>query len=1018
MPPYVELHAHSAFSLLDGASPPDALIRRAVELGMDALALTDHDAVYGAMPFAQAARQYGIRPLFGAELTLADGHHLTLLVEDATGWANLCHLITTARHNAPKGEAWLPVDALDGHTAGLTALSGCKRGAVAAALLRGDWRAARAAAGRYREWFGPERYWIELQHHRLPEDDALVYRLAALAKRIGAGAVATNNVHYATRDDQPIQDVLVCIRHGLTLDDSAAVRRPNAEYHLKPDREMRALFADYPEAIANTRRIAERCRFVPAYGLQDLPAFPTPEGMDAAAYLRALCRAASPDRLPNAPSEARALLDHELTVIARSGLANYFLIVWDIVRFTRERGIRCQGRGSAANSLVAYLLGISPVNPLAHALVFERFLSDERRAAPDIDLDIQADRREEVIQYVYGRYGRAHAAMACTLVTFREKMARREVGKALGLPEAVIDAQARAAHARNPGMAGSLRRRDDEARPGSPALQRLYDALCARIRGLPRHLGIHNGGMILTGPPLATRLPVEPASMPDRTVVQWDKESLEAAGLVKIDLLGLRMLSAIAESADIIARADGAVPNLDGLSPDDPAVFALIAEADTVGVFQVESRAQAQVLPRLRPARFDDLVVSISLIRPGPVQGNMVHPYLRRRLGLEPVRYAHPLLEPTLAETLGVILFQEQVLKVARDLGGFTAGQGELLRRALGGKAAAEQVAGFREAFLAGAARQAVAGMVAEGVFAQLRAFGGYSFPKSHAAAFAVLVYQSAWLKRYHPHAFYTALLNHQPMGFWSPAVIVNDARRHGIPILPVDIARSGATCAVEGEAIRLGFNYVTHLRERHITRLLAARAERPFAGLADVRRRAPLPFRVMESLIAIGALDGFGVPRRQLLWALGEVYGADGPLPLALAPYAPDLPPLSRAEALVAEYRALGLSTGEHPMIAWREALAARGILGFRGLQAAADGAPARIAGQVVMHQAPPTAKGFHFITLEDEDGMMNVIVRPDVYRAYGGLLRAAPLLIVEGQVQRRDGVVNLLARRAAPLG
>ncbi|MBE2193413.1 MAG: error-prone DNA polymerase [Anaerolinea sp.] len=994
-PEYVELHCHSHFSLLDGASSPETLIKRAAELRMPALALTDHDAVYGAVRFHQAAQKYGIRPIFGSELTLHDHTHLTLLVENATGWANLCELISLARHNAPKGQARLPDGALEGHTEGLIGLSGCAQGGISKVLRRGDWQTARAVAGHYREVFGREQFWIELQHHQHPGDDALVYKLVKLAEQIGVGYVATQNVHYAHREESALTDVLTCIRQGLKLDAAARVLRPNSEYYLKSGTEMLQGFREYPAALQNTLRIAERCQFIPCYGLQELPNFPIPAGFDPVAYLRHLCLEALPHRLPQPPSKTSAVLEYELAVIARSGLSNYFLIVWDMVRYAREQGIRCQGRGSAANSLVAYLLGISPVNPIAHDLVFERFLSDERRATPDIDIDFQADRREEVIQYVFERYGTDHAAMASTLVTFRERLARREVGKILGLPEAVIEGK---------DLHSSL--------PASP-LHKTYERLCQAIQGIPRHLGIHNGGMILTGTPLTSRLPTEPATMPDRVVVQWDKESLEDAGLVKIDLLGLRMLSAVSEAAHEVGLTD-----LETIPPDDPEVYELIARADTVGVFQVESRAQAQVLPLLQPTQFEDLVVSISLIRPGPVQGNMVHPYLRRRLKLEPVHYFHPLLEPALRETLGVILFQEQVLKVARDLGGFTPGQGELLRRALGSKSPSEAVAGFEAAFLEGAAKKGAPLEVAAKVFTALKAFGGYSFPKSHAAAFAVLVYQSAWLKRYHPAAFYTALLNHQPMGFWSPAVLVNDARRHGICVLNVDMNHSQGVCTLEGDAIRLGLGYVSQVSERHLKLILAARADRPFTDLGDFCRRVKLPMRITENLILAGAFDGLGASRRDLLWELGSPRAQSDELAFIFPTDPVNLTAFSRSECLRGEYATLGLSTGEHPMALYREKLAALGILGSQGLGQSKSGSIARVGGQVVMHQAPPTAKGHHFVTLEDEDGMMNLIFRPQVYARFHEMVRKSPLLVVEGEVQKRGAVVNLLARRVWRLG
>ncbi|HRL13660.1 MAG TPA: DNA polymerase III subunit alpha, partial [Aggregatilineales bacterium] len=591
---YTELHTHSYFSLLDGASSPEDLAARAAALGMDALALTDHDAVYGAVRFAQAAQIHGLRPIFGAELTLADDSHLTLLVRDTSGWANLCTLITLARDNAPKGEARLPQGVLEDHAAGLIALSGCRRGAIPAAVQRGDTESALGLALHYAGLFGRDGFWIELQHHRHRDDVTRLRGLSRLAEAAKVGIVATNNVHYAEPSGRALHDVLACIKHGLPLDENPHLRH-NAEYHLKSGAEMRALFAGWPQALANTQHIAAQCDFTPQTGLQALPVFPTPPGMDADAYLRDLCHYA------DLPERDRIQLDHELGIIRASGLSNYFLIVWDIVRFAREQGIACQGRGSAANSLVAYLLKISPVNPLEHDLTFERFLSAERQVVPDIDIDFDAARREEVIQYVYGRYGTAHAAMACTLVTFRARSALRDVGKAFGLPPDLLDHVAGSLdvwQARHLPESGTLQLALG-GRVSIPTWQHII-ALCEQIHKLPRHLGIHNGGMVITGAPLSQRVPTEPATMEDRTVVQWDKESLEDAGLVKIDILGLRMLSAISEAAAIVS-ATGATFDLDALTFDDPAVYAMICEADTVGVFQVESRAQAQVLPRLKP---------------------------------------------------------------------------------------------------------------------------------------------------------------------------------------------------------------------------------------------------------------------------------------------------------------------------------------------------------------------------------------------------------------------------------
>jgi len=591
--------------------------------------------------------------------------------------------------------------------------------------------------------------------------------------------------------------------------------------------------------------------------------------------------------------------------------------------------------------------------------------------------------------------------MACTLVTFRARSALRDVGKALGLPEALL---------------ASLKDRVLEPETSSAEVTEqltLLQNLCRQLHGFPRHLGIHNGGMVITSAPLARRLPTEPATMPGRVVVQWDKEALETAGLIKIDLLGLRMLSALAEAEQLISDLAGQSPPLDRLSFDDPAVYDLIARADTLGVFQVESRAQAQILPRLKPRCFEDLIVTISLIRPGPIQGHMVHPYLRRRLGQEPVTYLHPRLESALADTMGVILFQEQVLKVARDLAGFSPGQGELLRRALGHKDGTAEIARLKEAFIAGARANGVPLDIAETVFMQLQAFGGYSFAKSHAAAFAVLVYQSAWLKCYYPAAFYISLFNNWPMGFWPPAVLLGDARRRGLTVLPVDLQHSQARCSLEGEAIRLGFNYVDLLGKSGCARLVTARQAGPFGDLADLCRRTRLPRRLVEQLILAGALDGWHTLRRQLLWELGQLHYRAEELPLDFAPEAVDLPPLTRTETLAWERQVLGLSTGEHVMTFYRPWLVEQGILGSRDLVRQPDGATVRVAGLVVVHQAPPTAKGFHFFTLEDEYGLMDVVIRPAIYTRYRQVIRHEPRLIVAGPVQRQEGVVNVLARQ-----
>ena len=1148
---YVELHCHSNFSLLDGANHPEELVERAAELGMKALALTDHDAVYGAPRFVRAAKSRGLKPVLGAELTLTGGQHLTLLVENQVGWHNLCYLISRARNVMPKGEAMLAEGELTGCTEGLIALSGCRKGSISTSLLANDRKAALEAARHYMELFGPQNFWIELQRHYTPGDNDLVSKLAALASYMKLGCVASNNVHYAVQDRHRLQDSLVSIRHLVTLDEAARgaeveglqpVRRVNSEFYLKSHQQMRALFRDYPEAVENTGRLAERCSFVLEYGIQDLPEFPTPHGMSATAFLRRLCQEAISERFPSTNGDdiqrrARKQLVHELDVIEKAKLPNYFLIVWDIVRFSRSQGIRCQGRGSAANSLVAYLLYISPIDPLSHDLVFERFLSAERQVVPDIDIDFDAARREEVIQYVYEKYGAEHTAMACTFVTFRSRSALRDISKTLALQPEVVAAAARALEDREKDQAGSKeqanrevpvgerrRRWMDSSRRGtaptahwltntpvlsprekqelikgdwglgmsslrldrypirdlkendplthenqlvdrkktsgnssqasnppipnpqslapwgngvSPKPQPRADEdghipslgsstsllldLAYQIEGFPRHLGIHSGGMIITGPPLMGRVPTEPATMEDRVVVQWDKDGLEDAGLVKIDILGLRMLSALTEALDHIQMMTGTAPDLDNLPFTDPAVYEMIAHADTVGVFQVESRAQAQMLPRMQPNCFGDLVTAISLIRPGPIQGNMVHPYLRRRLGLEPITYAHPKLKPALEETMGVILYQEQVLKVARDLAGFSPGQGEMLRRALGSKRAEEAIERFHDEFIAGAGKQGVDPEVAETVFDQLRAFGGFSFAKSHAAAFSVIVYQSAWLKLYHFVAFYTALLNNQPMGFWNPAVLVGEAKRNNVQVLPVDLHESQAKCMpaleVEEGGIRLGFNYVKSLREEHVELILSERERAKFTDLDDFYRRIKPGRLATENLIMAGAMDSWGIPRRQLIWELGTLYDQEGELDLIFTAEEVTLPSLSPAEAMLGEQEVQGLSTGDHVMVFYRKWMEDRGIFGSERLAECVNGQKVRVGGLVVVHQAPPTAKGHHFITLEDEAGLMNIIIRPRVHDRYRRILHGPRLLLFEGEVQRAGGVISILARRVAVL-
>ncbi|MBU6333216.1 MAG: DNA polymerase III subunit alpha [Chloroflexi bacterium] len=972
---YVELHCHSWYSLLDGASSPEALVARAAALGMPALALTDRDNLHGAVAFDAATRAAGIQPIYGADVTLADGARLTLLARDAAGWRSLCTLITRQRH------AGLTLDELEGHCAGLTCLSGGRDGLIWRALDGAGDAAALDAARRLCAIFGDAATWIEVQHHLHPGDAGRLHRLAMLARRVGIGIVATNQVAYARRAEHPLHEVVSAIRQHTPLDEGGRWRAGNSEYYLKSGRQLMPLFRAYPEALRAASQIAASCRHTLAYGLQDLPAVPLPAGWHAEAFLRALCEAAITHRVTADPQMLRRQLDHELAIIAAAGLSNYLLIVWDIVREARVRGIRCQGRGSAASSLVAYLLGISPIDPLAHQLVFERFLSHERPDMPDIDLDIAADRRDELIRYVVERYGTAHVALACTFSTFGERSARRDLSRVLATP------------------------------PAAPGLQSLAEALMERLAGAPRHVGQHSGGIVITALPLAERVPTQPAAMPGRTVIQWDKDALEQVGLVKIDLLGLRMLGALEEAVRWVEQDTGVAIALDQLDHADPSVYDQLCAGDTIGVFQVESRAQAQLLPRLLPRTFADIIVAISLIRPGPLQGQMVQPYLRRRAGLEPVRVAHPRLDAALRETLGVIVFQEQVITVARDLAGFSPGAGERLRRALGSGTAAARAA-LREQFIAGATALGVAEPIAAEVFRSLESFGGYAFPRSHAAAFAVIVYQSAWLRRHHPAALLTALLNHQPMGFWPPDVLVRDARRRGIAVAPIDIDHSAGRSTLRDGTVRLGLRHVVGLGHDGAERLVAARAARPFTDLADCCRRSRLPRQVIAGLIRAGAFDQREPRRRQLLWHLGTLSYDEDALDLESPTSAPELDEPDAAELYRWQMAASGVSVAAHPLARQRVVLAARGYCSSATLAQHRAGDPVRLVGTLVVHQAPPTARGTQFLTLEDEFGMVNVIVRPTLAQGLRERLAGATTLLVVGTVQRERATVTLLAQ------
>ena len=1017
MPSYVELSARSAFSFLEAASTPEHLVDEAARLEVPALALLDVDGVYGAPRFHKAAGAAGVRPLVGAALTLVDSTRLGLLVESRAGYQALGRLITRVKARARKGQARATLDDLDGAVAGLLCLTGGLDGPLTPDLLAGRRPAARATLERLARAFGRDRVYVELQRHGTRESELVTRRAVALAREARLPVVATGGVRHATPQERPVLDVLTAIRLRTPLEALGRRLPPNAGQHLCAPAEMARRFADLPEAVAATGEIAARAGFT----LQDLgyrfPDYPVPDGRPQIAYLQELVEAGARERYRPVTARVRAQLARELRLIEKLELAGYFLIVWDIVREARARGILVQGRGSAANSAVCYSLRITAVDPVGMDLLFERFLSEERGEWPDIDLDLPSgDRREAIIQYVYGRYGGTSAAMTANVITYQPRRAVREVGKALGLPPDFLDRLAKDV----PGWGYQ------DADEGMPArhLQRVgADLADARIRrfaalwhavvGLPRHLGQHSGGMVLCAGRLDEVVPLEPATMPGRVVVQWDKDDCADLGIIKVDLLGLGMMAALEEAIEL-CRAAGREVDLAHLPPDDPAVYRLLQAADTVGLFQVESRAQMATLPRLRPRRFYDLVVQVAIIRPGPIIGQMVHPYLARRAGRQPVVYPHPSLEPILRRTLGVPLFQEQLLRMGMVAAGLTGGEAEELRRAFGFRRSRARMQTIEAKLRAGIARNGITGPAAEEIVREITAFAEYGFPESHAASFALLAYASAYLKVHHPAEFYAALLNNQPMGFYHPATVVRDALRRGQAVRPVDVGVSAWRATVEAGAVRLGLGQVKGLREAAAARLVAARQAQAFTSVDDLAARAGLSRDELTALAEVGALGSLGLRRRAALWQAERAARPPGPLFAGHAPAAPERSPLREmtvAERLVADYRGTGVTVGPHPMALRRPDCARLGVTPAAGLATRATGERVRVAGAVVVRQRPGTAKGFVFLSLEDETGIANAIVAPGLFERARATLVHEPFLLVEGVLQHEDGVIAVRA-------
>jgi error-prone DNA polymerase len=1276
---YCELHAHTNFSFLDGASHPEELIARAAQLGMPSLAITDHSGLYAAVRAWKAAQETEtdaahaaglspVRPIIGLEITVPrtddelrlthrgrklndplrgerasrgwpgefhagpmPGDHLVLLACDVVGYTALSRLASRGHLAGEKqfpvferGQVEAILDEARGHLLGL---SGCRNGEVPRRLLAGARDAALDAARRWAGHFATDDFAVELSHHLQPDDDWLVAQLAELAEELGLPTTVTNEVHYADPDGHRLQDVLVCIRHGATLTEARELLLPNAEYRLKTGTELAGIGAGLPDersrrawadGMARSAAIGQRCRLELGFERYRFPGFSVPEGETAFSYLYQLAHDGLLRRYRPVTTRALKQLAHELDVIERTNLAEFFLIVWDLMEFARRGKIIGQGRGSAGDSIVAYCLGITKVDPIAHKLLFERFIN-EARALPDIDIDFDVNRREEVIQYLYERYGADHAAMVCTIVTYRARSAVREVAKALGFPLEGIDALAKALDTREAGdvardlaLDGSFAwlfdelgidmaaaaippGRDGRADPGlvhkasdsswnhrprpildpqpvgqghwsPPRKPRVLDAsvtsvrhesettkryarsgelaggelavptprdngspgpssgrpslvrvdpesgmpveprrrvrvvpdvpadaanrqttttaalagadaaerdqrhrftqvptdesrpsdpdpsananhvdgwqnatgpdhspknrwqwllqLCAEIDGFPRHLGIHVGGMLVTRTPLIELVPIERATMPGRVVTQYDKEDVEQLGLVKIDILSLRTLGVVSDALDRIERDTGRRIDLDALPHDDPEVYRDIQAADTVGMFQIESRAQMQALPKARPERFEDLVVQVAIIRPGPVQGNAVHPYLRRRAGEEPVTYAHPALQPILEDTLGVILYQEQVMQVAIEVCGYTAVEADIFRKAMGSHRSHAKMQAERPRFIGGAMSTGLTEEQAEELFQKCSAFAEFGFARAHAAAFAKIAYDTAWLKRYYPAHYTVGVLNNQPMGFYSPAVVINDAKRHGIAVLPIDVNESAwehdTRRIGDAWAIRLGLRQVKGIDERARETLERERAIGPYRSIRDFVARTRLGEQVVERLISIGAFDWTDAPRRELLWQLRTTLADADPEHPALGltddaqrALGVSLPPMTAAERVAADYRDTGVAPNLHAVELFRERLTARGVISIADAARRRDRSVIRLAGLAVSVQHPMTAKGFVFIALEDETGMMNVTLRPRVYQAHRALLHRHPLLVIDGRLQVEGAVLNVVAMR-----
>ena len=1067
--PYAELHAHSNFSFLDGASSPEELLEQSVRLGLHALALVDHDGFYGVASMAEAAETYDrVDTVFGAELSLdlgspqngaadPEGSHLVVLARREEGYHRLAGAITSAQlAGGEKGKPLYDLVELSDRAGGhWIVLTGCRKGSVRQALLAGGWQEGGLAAARELDrlidLFGHDSVVVELLDHGGPLDSAYNDVLADLAARRKLRMVATGNVHYAMPEQHRVAAALAAVRARRSLDELDGWLPASGSAHLRSGAEMAARFARYPGAIETTVEVADELSFRLRSAKPKLPKQEVPEGHTPMSWLEKLVWNAVPARLPKLNDEGRARIVRELSVIEKKDFPGYFLIVYDIVRYARSRGILCQGRGSAANSVVCYLLNITAVDPLRYKLPFERFLSSIRDEEPDIDVDFDSDRREEVIQYVYEKYGRQNAAQVANVIQYRPRFAVRDMAKALGYSPGQQDAWSKQIER------WDLPEPGDDSEIPDPVLN-----LAKQVWRFPRHLGIHSGGMVLTDRPVGEVVPIEHARMDGRTVVQWDKDACAWMGLVKFDLLGLGMLSALQHTFDIVRDSLGEVWSLDSIPKEEQGVYDQLCRADAVGVFQVESRAQLSMLPRLQPREFYHLVVEIALVRPGPIQGGAVHPYVRRKRGDEEITYPHPLLEDVLERTLGVPLFQEQLMQIAVAVGGCTLEDADLLRRAMGSKRGKEKIESLRAKIYAGMAENGIIGQKADEIYARIESFSGFGFAESHALSFALLVYASAWLRLHYPAAFLAALLRAQPMGFYSPQSLVADARRHGVAVLRPDILRSGADAGLEpvgtlpsptGDdrcvnpeqppigpfdrtahfdtddhrrdgafAVRLGLAEATGIGAGLAQRIVAERESAgDYASMAELVRRVGLQTVQLESLAAAGAFESLGLSLREALWAAGDA--AQNRAEYLSGSMVAVQPPLfsmpSEAELLLSDLWATGISPNDHPIRHLRPELDRRGVLSAAQLSAAEPGRRVEIGGVVTHRQRPQTASGITFMNLEDETGLVNVICSVGVWARYRRVARDSQALIVRGMLERSpEGVTNLIADRFEALG